>query len=113
MARIDNNAKLNAFLSNDDNFVAVGFNDPRAVAHRAKVAAAGKRAMVAQAKVAKANAAHASTFTIGQIVRHKNRPFDRAGEVQGPITAMDDRTITIQRANGSSQTFLAIALVAA
>lgn len=102
-----NTARINDFCSNEDNFVAIDYNDPRAVAIRA---AARRRFASDEAKRAAALAASeekARGFAVGQIVAMKNRPLNR-----GPIAAINGDKITVE-INGSARTFTAAMLVAA
>lgn len=100
--RTEKAARLDAFLSNDDNFVAVEYNDHRAVAHRAKVAANSKRRANAQAKVAAATAEKAAGLVIGQTVSAPRG-------VVGIIIAIDGSKVRLD--NG--RTFIASALTVA
>lgn len=102
-----NTARINEFCSNDDNFVAIDYNDPRAVAIRAKAARRFAKQEAARAAAQVASEEKAAGFSIGQIVALKNRPLNR-----GPIAAINGDKITVE-INGSARTFTAAMLVAA
>ena len=92
--------KINAFLdANPDCIEIVSYDDPRAVAIRAKSAANYRRRQAAQAKIIAA----APTFVIGQTVKMANCPaFAKVVEINGLNVRLD---------NG--RTFVATMLVAA
>lgn len=80
-----NTARINAFCSNDDNFVAVDYNDPRAVAQRAQDsksrAAKGKRVA---AKASKDEAA-AAMIKVGDKVQVAHGCFREVVEIRGGL----------------------------
>ena len=98
-------ARLDAFLSDDDNFVAVEYNDPRAVALRAKSADLNARKEAARAARTSATEYIATSFRIGQILR------TRRGE-RGEVVAIDKQNISIS-VNGTVREFNAAFLTVA
>lgn len=97
--------RLNQFLSDDANFEAVAFHDPRAVAHRAKVAANHQRRMTAQAREAAKAAGKASAFAIGQTLLG-------ARNMIGTVVAIENEFVVVD-ISGSHRKFHASALRAA
>ena len=90
-------AKLDAFLCNEDNFVAVEYNDPRAVALRAKSAALNARKEAVRAAHASLTEERAASFQIGQTLR------SRRGE-RGEVVAIEGQNVSI-RVNGAVRKF--------
>ena len=102
-------SKLNAWLEkNEDKVVVVAYDDLRAVAHRAKVAANNKRRADAQAKRDKVAVDQAAVFAIGQMVFNTHRPSVR-GEI---VRINESAVITIKLQSGAEKSFLASALAA-
>lgn len=97
--------RLNQFLSDENNFEAIAYNDPRAVAHRAKVAANARRRASAQTRETAKAAEKASTFEVGQ-------PVLGARGLRGTIISID-REFVVLNVNGAHRTFHAAALRAA
>jgi len=104
LSRTEKAARLDAFLSNDDNFVAIAYDDPRAVALRAKAAKRNHRTAAARALAVAESVQAAGAFTIGQCVKLKARPL-----IASTIVAINGDHIAL--ANG--RTFVASALIAA
>lgn len=117
MARIDNNKKLNDFISSEENFDFVLPDDPRYPAVMNLIAAANRKRSVridANRAIHRENAENAAAgFSVGQIVRHGKRAFDREGKVEGEVVLIDGENVVIRRDNGKEQKFIASALVAA
>lgn len=104
MTRSEKTARIDAFLSNEDNFVAVAYSDPHAVAIRAKAAKRHARTQKARETAAAASLAAAMAFEAGQPVKLIRRPF-----VTGNVVAIKGEYVTLD--DGS--TYVASALVAA
>ena len=96
-------AKLDEFLSDDDNFVAVEYNDPRAVALRTKSAALNAHKEAVRAARASATEATAASFSLGQTLR------TRRGE-RGQVVAIDGQNVSIN-VNGAVRKFNAAFLM--
>lgn len=99
LTRTEKAARFDAFVSNDDNFVAVEYNDPRAVAIRAKAAAHNAKTEKARAARAEQTAGQAATFAIGQTVCAAYR-------FTGEVVAIDGPAVSINVA-GTVRKFLA------
>ena len=69
MARIDNNVRLNAFLSNPDNLGAVGNAGPRAGAVGGEAARHNRATKAKRARRAERHAAYVAALKVGQKVR--------------------------------------------
>lgn len=102
LTRTEKGRRLDTFLSNDSSFVAVSYNDPRAVALRMKAAANAKRRSDGQANMAAATVEKAAGFAIGQIVTAPRG-------VVAAIVAIDGSKVRLD--NGS--TYIASALTVA
>lgn len=72
-----------------------------------------QRRQTQRAKATAKSVAIASTFEIGQMVKNKNRPFDRNGPISGPVVAIDGDKVAIERPNGMICTFVGSALIPA
>ena len=96
-------ARLDAFLCNDDNFVAVEYNDPRAVALRAKSAALNAHKEAVRAARASATEVTAASFSLGQTIR------SRRGE-RGEVVAIEGQNVSLN-VNGTVRKFNAAFLM--
>lgn len=105
LTRTEKAARFDAFVSNDDNFIAVEFNDPRAVALRAKAAARFHKTEKARAARTEQTAAQASAFIVGQTVCASHR-------FTGEVVAIDGAVVSVNVA-GTVRKFLASAVAAA
>jgi hypothetical protein len=76
-------ARLDAFLSNDDNFVAIEYNDPRAIAIRAASAKLHAKKTSVKALRTEDNIKTASSFEIGQTVRTARREIGMISAIEG------------------------------
>lgn len=103
--RTEKARRLDAFLSNDDNFKAVSYDDPRAVALRAKAAARFHKKQAGRARQAEKEVAIASTFAIGQLV-------NCGRGVIGEVVAIDGSRVSVSVA-GEVSKYIASALTAA
>lgn len=102
LTRSEKARRPDTFLSNDANFVAVSYDDSRAVALRVKAAANAKRRSDGQANIVAATAEKAAGFAIGQTVTAPRG-------VVAAIVAIDGSKVRLD--NGS--TYIASALTAA
>lgn len=98
-------SRLDAFLSNDDNFEAVQYNDPRAIARRARNAARFHKAEAVRAVRAEQTAAQAALLVVGQAV-------SGARGLTGRVVAIDGATVSVDL-GGAVRKFIATALTAA
>jgi hypothetical protein len=105
MNKIERASRLDQFLSDDDNFVAVEYNDPRAIELRNRAAKRWKARQRAAAKRAAEDVACAAKFALGQSVR--------AGRHFGEVVAVGENTVLFKDASGVVRKCAASMVVAA